>query len=195
MSKDVLSGYLYILYNDIYKSYGPNVYKVGRSVNLKNRMNSYTTPFLDKSKYLYTSRKFEDSVKAERVLFYIIRSYRIKDQREFFNLPLDSIIKSINRLENLKDHTISRLYSNIIHNVCSNRMINNIESDEDYYDTIVKDLSSIDEYLNQFRFNPKNPELYKNLGYVPSEEKEFNILIIKADYDHLSEEIETLSIN
>jgi hypothetical protein len=189
------SGFLYILYNELYKSYGPNVYKVGRSVNLKNRMNSYTTPFIDPSKYLYVSRKFDDSVKAERVLFYLLKVYRIRDQREFFDLALDSIITTIKRLENLKDHTINRLYSCIVNNICSSRMITNLESDEDYYDTIIKDLSNVDEYLNQFRFKPRNPEQYKPYGYIPEEEKAFNILLINANYDHLSEEIETLNIS
>ena len=174
---NALPGYIYILYNELYKSYGPNIYKVGRSVNLKNRMNSYTTPFIDKSSFLYTSRKFKDSVKAERVVFYLLRAYRIKDHREFFDLQLDQIIKTIKRLEILKDNTIDRLYNCIVKGICSKRMIDNIESDEDYYDTIVRDLSNLDEYLNQFRFKPSRPEQYSSFGYIPEEEKSLNILL------------------
>lgn len=190
-----LSGYLYVLYNDIYKSYGANVYKLGRTVNLKNRMGNYTTPFINASEYLYVSRKFEDSVKAERVLFYILRVYRIKDKREFFDLTLESIKKTFDRLSNLNDNTIDRLYSLIVTGICSQRVIENLESDEEFYDKIIRDANRMDEYFNQFKFRPQNPEFYKKWGYIPEEEKSLEIMLIKVGEDNLEYKMEELSIN
>ncbi len=109
-----IEGYLYILHNDVYKQYGCNVYKLGRTVNLKNRMGNYTTPFINKSEYLYVSTLFKDCIKAERILFYLLRKYRIRQQREFFDLPLENIIETIKRLNEFKEITIDKNYTAIV---------------------------------------------------------------------------------
>lgn len=41
---DTKPGYLYCLSNETYEYYGTDIYKLGRTCNLKNRKNSYITP-------------------------------------------------------------------------------------------------------------------------------------------------------
>ena len=53
-------GYLYILWNPVYESYGPNVYKLGKTQNLNKRKSGYTTPYIEGSIYKYTSSYFND---------------------------------------------------------------------------------------------------------------------------------------
>ena len=75
----VNTGYLYIFFNESFiKSYGEDVYKLGRTSNLKCRKSTYNTSFIKESEYLYTSRQFRDAIKSERVLFFILKKYRIK---------------------------------------------------------------------------------------------------------------------
>ena len=40
------SGYIYILYNEMYKYYGDNVFKVGKSKDVIQRMSGYTTSYI-----------------------------------------------------------------------------------------------------------------------------------------------------
>ena len=81
-------GYLYILFNESYKHYGDSTYKFGRTQNLRNRIFTYNTSFVHDSKYLHTSREFKDCIEAERVLFFLMKEYRIKNNKEFFKIFL-----------------------------------------------------------------------------------------------------------
>ena len=56
------AGYLYCLYNPAFKSFGENVYKLGRSGNLDNRLASYTTYYVEPSQFIVTSEVYERNV-------------------------------------------------------------------------------------------------------------------------------------
>ena len=94
-----LEGYIYCIYNTAFKIYGDNVYKLGRTINLKNRMNSYTTSFVEPCKYELTSKKLNDSVKAEKLLFNKLSECRVNSSREFFNCNLDTLTKIFTEIE------------------------------------------------------------------------------------------------
>ena len=66
-------GYLYILYNESFKSYNNTVFKFGRSENPKNRISTYNTGFIHDCEYLYVSRQFNNCIEAERVLFFLMQ--------------------------------------------------------------------------------------------------------------------------
>ena len=95
-------GYLYILYNESFSYYGDDVYKIGWSIDPKNRINGYRTSFVGTCKFLYISQPFSDGYKAERLLFYLLRRERLKKNREFFCISLDRCIAIIKRLEYLE---------------------------------------------------------------------------------------------
>lgn len=88
-------GYIYVLYNKLFQFYGDNVYKIGRTNNLNNRMSSYTTSYPDKSKYMFTIEVPEQSILCEAIIFKTISQYRMRKNREFFQCPLDEIIQCI----------------------------------------------------------------------------------------------------
>lgn len=89
-------GYLYILWNPIYEWYGPNMYKLGKTENLTQRMSGYCTSYLEQSIYKHTSPYLDDIDLAEKILFASLNKYRMRNKREFFECDLD-IIK--NRME------------------------------------------------------------------------------------------------
>lgn len=174
-----MRGYLYILYNPVYDMYGEHVFKLGRTINEISRMRSYTTPFKDKSEYKYVSQQFDNCVHAERVLFWLLRHRRIKKEREFFDVELDGAITLIKRLEEQDKKVISELYHRVLYSICPEnlveRVLNGEEMTDPEYDEKIKDPF---EYLERFRFRPKNPAMYP--GWVPPEEINFNTLLFKA---------------
>ena len=93
-------GYIYILYNDMYNCYGNSVYKVGKTNNLDNRMNSYTTSYIYPSKYIYTL-EVTDETKVEKVTHMLLNDERIVNNREFFNAEIDIIIDSIKEADGI----------------------------------------------------------------------------------------------
>lgn len=87
-------GYLYCIYHYSYKIYGNNVYKLGQAVNIKHRIASYTTYYIDPVELKYSSSLINFYTISEIVLFKRLDGYRIKQNREFFNCEFD-IIKQI----------------------------------------------------------------------------------------------------
>ena len=188
------AGYLYILFNSIFKQYGNNIYKLGRTNNLNNRLKNYTTSFIDASSYLYTSRVFHSSIKAERILFFVLRKQRIRDKREFFNIQLENAISTIKRIEECTETQIDRIYNRIIKKLCPYDILDKLE-DEDYYKQLDFDYSNITAYLEKFRFRPSDPSKYKLYNYIPPEDVEFNKLLIEEEENNIETNFSNLSID
>jgi len=87
-------GYIYILYNPIYKTYGDNVYKIGRSIDIYSRLKGFTTSYIEPStvKFSLFSKYF---IKLEKRVHKNLNRYRINLKREYFNCDLDLIVKTI----------------------------------------------------------------------------------------------------
>ena len=75
------SGKLYCLYNKVFDYYGQNVYKIGMAKNVENRLNGYTTSYIDKSVILHKSNILKNVSLAEKILFDKLYSFRISDTR------------------------------------------------------------------------------------------------------------------
>ena len=96
-------GYIYCIYNTAFKIYGDNVYKLGRTKNLKSRMHGYTTSFVEPCKYELTSKKLSNAVTAEKLLFKKLSKCRVNSSREFFNCDLDTLTKIFAEIEDQVD--------------------------------------------------------------------------------------------
>ena len=145
-------GYLYVVHNPIFAK---DVYKLGRTNNLKTRLRSYVTGYVEPSKYVYTTKLFKDCIKAERILFFLLRKYRIREQREFFELNIDMIIDTIKTLENLSDKNFNLIYSKINSKICPDNILELI-NDEDYFKLLDFDYTKYNDLLEKFRYNPNN---------------------------------------
>ncbi len=93
------SGYLYILHNSIFKHYGDNVYKLGRTANIKKRLYGYTTSYIEDSEMIFVSKFLPNIDKLEKKLFNILYNCRISPKREFFQLERGKIIEIIKNIE------------------------------------------------------------------------------------------------
>jgi hypothetical protein len=178
-----MSGYLYCLYNDAFERFKKNpsdeVYKLGRTCNVANRLASYSTYYIKPSKMLYVSSKFKDAIKAERVLFYILRNYRVTNKREFFKCDLDTVKETFDRMSDFTDIMIDEMYKAIIGMIFPEDIIERIEKGGGYKDAKVipndewfmyekGNMDSIVAFLEQYRFKPKHPEMYPGYSYMSS---------------------------
>jgi hypothetical protein len=99
MNKENNSGFIYCLYNPIYKTYGNNIYKLGHTKNLNKRLNQYKTGYLEKSEYLLTSSKLQNRILGETMLFNELVKYRMNTHREFFNCDIKIIKETFEKIE------------------------------------------------------------------------------------------------
>ena len=104
---ELVNGYIYILWNDMYKLYGDNVFKIGRTTDIQKRINCYTTVYIKPSEIKYISIKCDNYVLAEMLIFDFLKNNRIVNNREFFKINLNETIKIIEeviyKINNMKD--------------------------------------------------------------------------------------------
>ena len=181
------AGYLYCLYNPAFESFGDNVYKLGRSGNLDNRLMSYTTYYVEPSKFVFTSAdydiKFKDCIKAERVLFYILRKYRVTNKREFFMCDIELIKETFERMCKFSNKMIDAMYRGVMGRIIPVDLIERISGeyipDKEWFQYEKGNNDSIFAYLEQFRFRPKNKEMYPE--YMSPVDEEINKLYWKVE--------------
>ncbi len=94
-------GYIYVLFNEMYKYYGPNIYKIGESNNCQKRLKGYVTGYIDNPIIVYQSPFLPDSELAESLIFRKLSDYRVRTNREFFRCEIDLIRKTIDEVSEL----------------------------------------------------------------------------------------------
>ena len=77
-------GYIYCLYNVVFKYYGEDVYKLGKSNDVIKRLSGYTTSYLEDSEIKLQSKQLSNYGMAENILFHLLKDYRLKKNREFY---------------------------------------------------------------------------------------------------------------
>ena len=151
-------GYLYILNNICFNK---DIYKLGRTKDLKSRLSTYNTGNLINSEYLFISKIFTNSCYAETILFFLLKKYRIKQNKEFFNITLQKAIATIQVIENLSDETIERVNNMILKDSISKHILELIESgdiltNKDWNANVFKSEDDIKDFLHQFKYNSSN---------------------------------------
>ncbi len=150
------SGYVYIFHNELY---GNEIYKIGRSINVDNRIKNYKTYYYKKTKILFISLLCVNNIKAEFVIHKILSIYRL-DIGEFFNVKLDIAINVINNIVNNINNNCS-YYDNIIRNkkysynkknIINAIDIDNLENINDLNVLLSNDKLSIEKYLYKQTF-------------------------------------------
>ena len=137
-------GYLYCIYNKMYDVYGTNIYKLGNMKN-KNRMNSYVTPYIDPIEIKFLSNKISDKSIGEKILFDILKEFRFRPNREFFQCDLSIIKKAFDEVESiLLKEPLDKLQE-LYNPMCKEQIINNMISIiDDVYDSETPNSSTPD---------------------------------------------------
>ncbi len=179
------SGWLYCLYNEGFKSYGEDVFKIGRTNNLRRRLKEYRTGFIHDSYYICVSeREFRNSRRAEALVFYILRRFRIKENREFFKASPIKIRNIFMRLSYHDDDTVDRCWRAAMRRVCPYEILDSLVEEDDQYKIFWNkcDMTSwLDERFEKFRFKPSKPDLYYPYGYRESNEEEKELIELIND--------------
>lgn len=87
-------GFIYILYNPMFNFYGEHIYKIGCTYDLNSRLKSYITSYIEESSFVYT-KQTKDYENVEQQIHLLLHEFRISHKREFFNCPLDQIVRVI----------------------------------------------------------------------------------------------------
>ena len=93
ITKKIIAGRLYCIYNEMYDMYGEYVYKLGNSKDIECRLKNYVTSYIKPCVIKYKSEIFRDKNLAENILFEMLKESRITSSREFFKCDIE-IIKS-----------------------------------------------------------------------------------------------------
>jgi hypothetical protein len=108
MSSDIIEGYVYVLYNPIYDSYG-EIYKIGQAKNINDRLKSYSTSYPEESEIKY-SIKHPYYKELEKVVHLTLKEHRMSSNREFFKCSLDIIKYTIDKV---KEYTLEEISSTL----------------------------------------------------------------------------------
>lgn len=87
------------MYNEMFKFYGKDVYKIGVTKNIKQRGTSFSTSYIEPVEFVFISKIFNNKYDIENKVHKILGGYRINKNREFFQVPLDIIKTTIIKLE------------------------------------------------------------------------------------------------
>lgn len=155
-------GFLYCLHNEIFNFYGCDLYKCGNSIDTDKRLCQYTTSYPEPSKILLTSDNFFDKNFAETLLFYYLKDYKFKPNREFIKCDFDTIkdafdkVKQFFSVYNTKNLLIDFLLINDNFKIYFPKYFNDLSDD----DKFKKNNIVILNIMNILKFN--NNEIFYN---------------------------------
>lgn len=108
-------GSIYCLYNEMYNYYGNNVYKIGKSGNIKNRLKTYNSGNANDIKILFKV-KVKDMHAVERCVKDGLKEVKYRKYKEIYNIDLDIIkrvmIKCADFFDGLKDEVKNEIAKN-----------------------------------------------------------------------------------
>ena len=112
---NIREGYVYVLYNPIYVTYG-EIYKVGQAKDLNKRIKMYTTSYPEKSdiKYIIKHKYYKE---IERIVHLYLKEYRMNSNREFFKCNLDLIKETLDKVKEYTLVDISRVLNKTSENI------------------------------------------------------------------------------
>jgi len=95
-----IKGFIYVMFNEVFNHYGPNVYKIGKAQNIQSRMKAYTTSYIKPIEVIFSSSIVSDYSIAEKEIHNRLNKFRLASNREFFSIELELITKTINDVIN-----------------------------------------------------------------------------------------------
>ena len=145
-------GYLYCMYNEMYEYYGEHVYKLGETKEFKNRQCGYTTSYVKPLELKFISKKLRNKTVGEKILFYLLKNYRLVKNREFFKCELSIIRTKFTEVEDIfnkyTDKDIYEKYSEIFKNIDPKlkfNLDNATENNDDIFEEIIKNNDKINK--------------------------------------------------
>jgi hypothetical protein len=109
MANNCEPGFLYVLQPREFLLHNTDVYKVGRTKNIKQRLDSYPTGAV-----FIAAARVQDTVGAERALLQLLKTIETctlwsTRGRELFEGPMLTIVEAMYKVANYKEYAVSRV--------------------------------------------------------------------------------------
>ena len=88
-------GHIYVIYNEVFSYYGENVFKIGKTRDIGQRVNGYVTSYIKPVEVKFLSGLCENYHLAEKLVFEKIADHRMAENREFFQINIDEAVSFI----------------------------------------------------------------------------------------------------
>ena len=145
--------YLYIASTKMY--YNKHIYKIGKTKNIKERMQNYSTGYLDNEKIkVFKYIKVAHSQSLERYIFEFLKPYQQED-KEMFKVEYKILDDLFNKIEAFELHAVNNFNEIIKSDPSKSNLIESFESHVAECFTNKSDESELVEILNATP-NPTN---------------------------------------
>ena len=188
-------GYIYIIFNEMYKFYGEDVYKIGKAVDINQRINAYTTSYVQPVEVKFLSESCKNYTLAERAVFSILKNYRIRSKREFFKGNIQVFIDTI---EQVVAYVNNNRITDKANNPPRHTEVDDDIVDEDLFDQYVNapaderndgEYESIHSLIQKYNLPDGNLEMmikYKDIFTDPNKSLQpGNIIKLFVDYHYI----------
>ena len=92
------AGYIYIMFNDMFRHCGDNVYKIGKTKDITSRIQQYVTSYIKPVEIKYLSQPCVNYHIAEMLVFIRLNEQRLVGNREFFDINIELAIACIDNV-------------------------------------------------------------------------------------------------
>jgi hypothetical protein len=92
------AGYIYIIFNDMFRHCGDNVYKIGKTKDITSRIQQYVTSYVKPVEIKYLSQPCVNYHIAEMLVFIRLNEQRLVGNREFFDINIELAIACIDNV-------------------------------------------------------------------------------------------------
>ena len=130
MSSDNSKGYVYVLHNPMYETYG-ECYKIGQTKNIESRLNDYGTYYPEKCEIKYCSKPLIHYKEIEKAVHKLLNESRMSFNREFFRGILNDIVKLIEKVCKYTKEELFKIFED--KEIKDNSKINVNTKNERYY--------------------------------------------------------------
>ena len=107
----VMDGYLFVLWTRSYEYYGENVYKIGKTKNVEERVQAFEVAYLNPVILKTISTRVKDVRLAEKLLFQKLADKRLHGNKNFFCAPMDYINEKINEVCDNDESQLPEVYA------------------------------------------------------------------------------------
>lgn len=130
-----------------------NIYKIGKTVKLENRMKGYQTGRMEEDKFVYLYiMKCSDSKVIEQLIFSKLKTFKIDDVNELYQLHFDLLKDLLDKIEILENELFNSFNNDLVkyYDICDSKPNDDIEK-------II--IHNVDLYIEN-KFNIKEYERY-----------------------------------
>ena len=92
------AGYIYIIFNDMFRHCGDNVYKIGKTKDITSRIQQYVTSYVKPVEIKYLSQPCVNYHIAEMLVFIRLNEQRLVGNREFFDINIELAVACIDNV-------------------------------------------------------------------------------------------------